>query len=192
MVKVAMIRHGEPDYSFFNPPRYVGFGKEVGPLSSKGIEQAKAVANDPRLNGANKIVVSPFTRALHTAIIINKKLNLDIEIQPGLHEWLPDDPYLFTCNEDYAQPNVDFMKYNGEKHPLGTYNYETLQEVFDRAYESLLPYVSYDKIIVVCHGVLMKAFEFREKTIDYCGIITFDFDESRVLSDNEKGGVNNG
>ena len=185
MVKVVMVRHGEPDYSFFDAPRYVGFGKEFGPLSKKGIEQAELVANDKRLSGAEIIVVSPFTRALQTAFVISKKLQLDIEIQPGLHEWLPDNPYLFACGEDFALPNIDFVKYKGEKHPLYTYNYETIQEVFDRAYQSLLPYVHFDKIIVVCHGVLMKAFKYSDKTVDYCGIITFDFDESRALSDNK-------
>ncbi|MDD6468200.1 MAG: phosphoglycerate mutase family protein [Erysipelotrichaceae bacterium] len=183
MTKIVMIRHGEPDYSYFDDEVYAGFGKEFGPLSKQGIQQAKQVALDPRLDGAQLIVSSPFTRSLHTAALIAKERGLEIEIQPGLHEWIPQRPYRFTCDEDYIQPNQDFIRYEGEMDPTGKYNYETLQELFDRAYPALLPYLKYDKIIVVAHGVLMRAFEYR-CDIPYCGIITFDFDETRVLKDN--------
>ena len=181
-----MIRHGLPDYSFYDGKKYAGYGREFGVLSETGIKQAKDVSKDERLEGAQLIVSSPFTRSLQTAMLISKEVGLDVEVQPGLHEWIPDFPYQFTSSDDYTQPNLDFIKYEGEKHPLSTYNYETLQEIFDRAYKSLLPYLHYDKIIVVCHAVLMSAFEYKND-IDYCGIITFDFDASRVLDDNKGG-----
>lgn len=183
MVKIVMIRHGEPDYSFFEDEVYAGFGKEFGPLSKIGIEQAQMVAKDSRLDDAELIVSSPFTRSLQTATWIAKERGLDIEVQPGLHEWIPARPYNFVRDEEYEQPNLDFIAYKGEMDPTGKYNYETLQELFDRAYLCLLPYLKYKKIIVVCHGVLMRAFEYR-CDIPYCGIITFDFDEKRTLLDN--------
>ena len=183
MVKVIMIRHGEPDYSYFTGPFYEGYGMELGQLTQKGIEQAKAVSVDLRLDGAELIVSSPFPRALHTAMLISRKRDLDVEIQPGLHEWIPDNPYRFTEDADYEQPNVEFVKYHGERHEDSTYHYESLQEVFDRAYKALLPYVNHQKIIVVCHAVLMRAFAY-ELDIPHCGIIEFEFDENRTLADN--------
>ena len=183
MVKVVMIRHGEPDYSYFTGPFYEGYGMELGQLTEKGIEQAKAVSLDSRLDGAQLIVSSPFPRALHTAMLISRNRDLEVEIRPGLHEWIPDNPYRFTEDADYGQPNEDFVKYHGERHADSKYNYETLEEVFDRAYQALLPYVNYDKIIVVCHAVLMRAFSYQ-LDIPHCGIIEFDFDENRKYSDN--------
>ena len=183
MVKVVMVRHGEPDYSYFEGPFYEGYGKEMGPLTKKGIEQAHAVSSDARFEGAQVIVSSSFPRAMHTAMIISKHLDLDVEIQPGLHEWIPDNPYRFVYDADYAEPCDDLVKYHGERNENSKYNYETLSEVFDRAYQSLLPYVHYDKIIVVCHAVLMRTFSYQ-LDIPYCGIIEFDFDENRKYSDN--------
>ena len=183
MVKVIMIRHGEPDYSYFTGPFYEGYGMELGHLTNKGVEQANAVSSDARLDGAELIVSSPFPRALHTAMIISKHRNLDVDIQSGLHEWIPDNPYRFTEDADYEQPNIDFVNYHGERNENSKYHYESLQEVFDRAYKALLPYVNHQKIIVVCHAVLMRAFAY-ELDIPHCGIIEFDFDEHRTLLDN--------
>jgi broad specificity phosphatase PhoE len=80
MTKLVLIRHGEPDYSYVTERGFKGHGRDLGQLTASGIEQAKLAAKDSRLDGAELIVASPYTRALQTAAIISKERNLDISI----------------------------------------------------------------------------------------------------------------
>jgi broad specificity phosphatase PhoE len=71
-----LIRHGEADYSELMEHRFFGFGRGLAPLSEKGIMQANETAKDERLKSAELIISSPYTRALQTAQIISKTLEL--------------------------------------------------------------------------------------------------------------------
>lgn len=42
---------------------------------------------------------------------------------------------------------------------------------------ALQPYLMYDKIIVVCHGVVMRQFEFTEN-LAYCSVLEVEMDEN--------------
>jgi len=90
MTAFMFMRHGEFDYTFCDERKFIGHGRDLAPLSDKGIRQAEEAAKDPRLLGAELIISSPYTRALQTAAILSKQLRLDIKVEVDLHEWYKD------------------------------------------------------------------------------------------------------
>ena len=176
MTKFIFVRHGEPDYTRVSELGFKGHGRDLAQLSDAGIEQAKKAAKEELLQGADVIVSSPYTRALQTAAIISKERNLEIEIVTDLHEWLPD----LTFNYDHAEfvgKSAKALSENKGECPSDYFPpYETLYSVFNRVKAALKPYLSYDKVIVVCHGVVMRQFEFHEN-LEYCGMFEVDMDE---------------
>lgn len=176
MTKLILVRHGEPDYSFVTERGFKGHGRDLGQLTVYGIEQAKAAAKDSRLDGAELIVASPYTRALQTAAIISKERNLDISIELDIHEWLPDLTFNYSSDDIVMQSARDCSSCKGTYEDSDKKNWEKLSTVADRAFNSLKKYLSYNKIIVVTHGVVMRQFQFY-KHIPYCGIVEVDFHE---------------
>ncbi|MBE5961789.1 MAG: histidine phosphatase family protein [Lachnospiraceae bacterium] len=90
MLKIVFMRHSEPDYSFVEERKFIRHGLDLAQLSENGIQIAERASWDSRLDDAEIIVSSSYTRALQTAAIISKNRNLDIKIEVDLHEWIPD------------------------------------------------------------------------------------------------------
>ena len=55
------------------------YGRDFAPLGPAGVEQAERAAADPRLQTAELIVASPYTRALQTAQIISRHTGLPVQ-----------------------------------------------------------------------------------------------------------------
>lgn len=176
MAKVIFIRHGEPDYSKVSELGYKGHGRDLAHLSEIGMVQANLVAKDSKLLGAELILSSPYTRAIQTAAIISKETGLDIEIVTELHEWLPDLSFTYDSEVTVSNAVRSLSHHKGEcpenYHP----KYETLSSVFDRVMSALMPFLKHEKIVVVCHGVVMRQFQYAEH-IDYCGIAEVEMNE---------------
>src|SRR5215831_1134270 len=90
-MRVALVRHGEADYdllehsgAFFN-----GMRRDFIPLSLAGRKQADEVAMQLRTFQAERILSSPYTRALETAGIIASHLGIPVSVEARLHDWLP-------------------------------------------------------------------------------------------------------
>lgn len=85
MATLYLVRHGQPDYSGLQERGMFGFGRDLAPLSPLGIQQAEKSAKDPRLKQAERIVSSPYTRALQTAQIISLRPGEIVECvyEPG-------------------------------------------------------------------------------------------------------------
>lgn len=177
MAKVVFIRHGEPDYTKVTALGFKGHGRDLGQLTKAGIEQAHQVSKDPRLNGAEVLLSSPYTRALQTAAILSKAHGLDIEVVTELHEWVPDLTYHYSDVEVVNRAAKALTVNKGECPDDFNPPYETLASVFERAMNALKPYLNHEKIIVVCHGIVMRQFKFV-LDLDYCGVLEVDMDEA--------------
>lgn len=181
IMELLLIRHGEPTYEVVTKRGYKGHGRDLGPLTTLGIKQAKTVAQDKRLQGAEIIIASPYTRALQTAAIISRELDLDIIIENDLHEWMPDLSFNYTDIEYEKSAGEELTKYQGE-HPKGeALLWEPLSKVADRAITCMKKYLNYKKVIVVAHGIVIRQFKFK-KDIDYCEITEVNFDENFIWS----------
>jgi broad specificity phosphatase PhoE len=177
MQKIVFMRHSEPDYSFVEERKYIGHGIDLAQLTENGIQIAENASLDSRLNDADIIVSSPYTRALQTAAIISKNRQLNIKIELDLHEWMPDLSFQYSSKELASKANRLCIEQKGVCPDNSEIKYENLEDVFCRAKKALLRYSGYKKIIVVTHGIVIRRFAF-EPNIPFCGITEIDFDES--------------
>ena len=177
MLQIVFMRHSEPDYSFAEERKFIGHGLDLAQLTENGIQIAEKASCDSRLNDAEIIVSSPYTRALQTAAIISKNRKLNIKIELDLHEWLPDLSFQYSSKEQASKINRFCIEQKGVCPDNSEVKFESLEDVFYRAKKALLRYSHYKKIIVVTHGIVMRCFSF-DPNIPYCGIKEIDFDES--------------
>ena len=73
------------------------------------------VSKNECLQGAQLIVSSPYTRALQTASIISRAVDIPLQVEMELHEWLPDLNYCNKYEEeeiisnDFSYEDADFI-----------------------------------------------------------------------------------
>ncbi len=164
-MEVILIRHGEPRYDEVDGQSRGDFGR----LTARGVDQATARASDERLQGATLIVSSPYTRALHTAAIISRITTIPLEIEHDLHEWTADMEYLFNYNGEAAYQ--EFLRLKGKISKGSKFRYETYSAVQNRVRNVLNKYrTEHEKIIVVCHGIVMSSQTFIADLIEHCGV----------------------
>ncbi|NLE84677.1 MAG: histidine phosphatase family protein [Chloroflexi bacterium] len=174
---LIMIRHGEPDYSHAEKKGFKGPGRELAPLSKLGVEQAEAVALDPRLEGSQLIISSPYPRALQTAAIISRVTGLRIEIEFDLHEWLIDTTYENRNMMDTLAAIREISAFKGVRSERAKLHWEGYDQVAERAFAALRPYLHFDKVIVACHAYIIKQF-YNPGRIEHCQIVEVDFDQN--------------
>jgi broad specificity phosphatase PhoE len=177
MQRIVFVRHSEPNYSLLDEGPYIGHGRDLAYLTEKGIQLAEAASFDQRLDHAQIIVSSPYTRALQTAAIISKNRKLDIKVELGLHEWMPDLSFRYASSKEAKEAWNLCIEYKGVCPADSKIKFEDLEDVFSRAKKALLHYSRYSKIIVVTHSTVMRRFVFQPD-IPFCGISEIDFDEA--------------
>lgn len=171
---LVTIRHGEPDYAPSESRGYMGHGMDLAPLTDAGRAQAEEAAKDSRLNGAEFIVTSPYTRALQTAAIIARRRDLDIRVEMDLHEWMPDLTFQYRTKEELRALDEDFLRNKGA-YPQGeTRRWETVEMHKNRVAGVLERYSGFRKIIVVAHGLTIARITGRTTT-HYCGVTELEY-----------------
>ena len=157
MTTVYFVRHGETSYKEVDERSFIGHGRDLAQLTKKGIEQLKLASKDKRLIGSEIIISSPYTRALQSASILSKELNIDIEIDIDLHEWLPDKTFQYRSSQESFDFYHDF-EINKGIYPYDTERkWETEKSVKCRMENAIQRYLHYKKIIVVSHGIVIEA-----------------------------------
>ena len=166
MTKFILVRHGEPTYDEVIKLNFKGTGLALAPLTPKGINEVKKTAENKIFENSDILISSPYTRAMQTASIIGQKYNLDINVEPLLHEWIPDLSNNYNTEEEFleliriAKSDWELKKQNHNH--ICSFKTEALEHVQTRAIDALSKYLNYDKIIVVSHGLLISTL-FKEK-----------------------------
>lgn len=167
-MKVILIRHGEPRYDEVRERGYPFQGHDLGKLTESGVAQAHAVSLDPRLKDATLIVSSPYTRSLQTAAIISKNIQVDLTVENDIHEWMPN---LDFNNDSIENAYSEYLKYRGEDTPNKSVNWEPVANLRKRVLAAITPYKKeHEKIIVVCHGLVMTSLTDFDDLVEFCGI----------------------
>lgn len=166
--ELILIRHGEPRYDEVQNRGFKGMGYELGKLTDRGIKQAELRAKDELLKGAEIILSSPYTRALQTAAIISRITHIPLYVENDLHEWMPDTT--FNLDFDIPKSFEEYVKYKGIAMSDRKYPWETYEDLQKRVKNVLFQYRDYQKIIVVCHGVVMSAMTRFDDIIEHCGV----------------------
>ncbi len=139
-------------------------------LTLTGVSQAEAVALDSRLKGAELILTSPYTRALHTAAVISRCLGFHVSVEYDLREWVPDrtgDCDSFAVIRALAE---DFRLHAGEYPDGETRVWETLSSLRTRVHGVLERYTALKKIIVVSHEMAIGSVT-GVNEIEFAGIL---------------------
>ncbi|MCL2361619.1 MAG: phosphoglycerate mutase family protein [Defluviitaleaceae bacterium] len=98
-MKLTLVRHGEIAGDPFICPE----SPVTGCLSPHGIAQAQATAEALKNEKFDIAYSSPFGRALQTAEITLAGRELDIQIMPFIHEWLPKEEYRRLPDEEWEE-----------------------------------------------------------------------------------------
>ena len=166
MTQFIFIRHGEPRYDEIEKRGYRGMGYDLGRLTDRGIMQAYARAKDSKLKGADLILSSPYTRALQTAAILSKELQIPLIVENDLHEWMPDMTHQF--NTSLKGRYEEYIEQKGVPNP--NQDWESFNHLKNRVDAVLDQYQNYQKVIVVCHGIVMSSQTHFDDLIEYCGV----------------------
>lgn len=151
------VRHGKTDYSEHNQKIYQGYGVNLASLAEKGKKQIKQTAKDERLQDADLIISSPYTRALQSAAILSRKLNVRLEVETDLHEWLANKNYMYEEDSKAELACAEYFSLNGDYPPGQDRNWESRQLMAERVCKVLEKYSQYDKVIVVGHSMMIQA-----------------------------------
>jgi broad specificity phosphatase PhoE len=168
MTTCILVRHGEPRYDEVLERGYFGQGYDLGKLTDRGVSQAEQRALDPLLKGAEIIVSSPYTRALQTAAIISRITNIPLAVENDLHEWMPDTTFKFEL--DAGNAFDEYLSHKGIRNSKTLYHWESYDFLRKRVLKALEPYKHYQKIIVVCHGIVMSTLTRFDDVIEHCGV----------------------
>lgn len=167
-MKAILIRHGEPNYENVHKWGRVGLGFEFGELTELGEEQAYERSKDKNLHDADLIVSSPYTRALQTAAIISKETGINLKVESELHEWFPDIDFIY--NYEVFDASSEYFSVGGIRPKNSKFRYEEYETIKKRVRKVLEKYKEYNKVIFVCHGLVMNSQTNFEDRIEHCGV----------------------
>ena len=170
MATFYLIRHAEPRYDEVKERGIYGMAYNFGKLTENGVLQAHERGKDQTLEGSQIIIASPFTRALQTAAIIASHLGLEVQVEHDLHEWMPDVNPLAEVDGEGAFET--YMSLKGQRDTTGSYHYETYSDIKKRMELVLLKYTTYEKVIVVSHGIAISTLTHFDDVIEHCGVRT--------------------
>ncbi|EOV6297480.1 histidine phosphatase family protein [Vibrio parahaemolyticus] len=150
-MEVVFVRHGVPDYSLSDERKMSQLEKDYAPLHREHIHELHAVAQEIQLEKAEVIISSPYTRALQTAEIINRKLGLELFVEHDLREWRADLDGGYVDLQERDRRWHEYrasLKNNAESNNVP---YESWIALRNRAESVLSRYTHYSKVIVVSH-----------------------------------------
>ncbi len=168
MTVFYLLRHGHANYELAKEKRLGEMTRHIVPLTPQGLDKVEQIAEELSSFHAETIVSSPITRALQSAAILSRRLDLPLEVEFDLHEWIPD--LTFTNDQESLIRNAyrEMISFNGEWPPELPRNWEPLSSVRQRVKNVLCRYCSFGRVIVVCHGVIITSLTGKEvKTGNY-------------------------
>ncbi len=161
MTAIYLLRHGEADYEPVHERQWPGSMADLAPLSPAGFEQATAAAEQLAHLGASALVSSPFTRTMQTASIVSCRLNLRLDVEFDLHEWIPDETFRWHTLAEVRVFLADLDLCGGEW-PAGERRpWEPLSVVRARASAALRKATGSvpddGALIAVCHEIVIRS-----------------------------------
>ena len=168
MTAIYLLRHGEADYEPVHDRQWPGSMADLAPLSPTGFKQATAAADLLAQVGAAALVSSPFTRTMQTASIVSCRLDLRLDVEFDLHEWIPDDSFRWHTLTEVRAFLADFDRCDGEW-PAGERRpWEPLSAVRARTTAALrnttrkMP--ADGVLIAVCHEMVIRSLTGERET----------------------------
>jgi broad specificity phosphatase PhoE len=150
---MILIRHGQSEFNVVYNATRVDPGIPDPKLTAEGRRQAKAAAAILARHPVERLVASPYTRALETAEIIADALGLAIEVQPLVREHC-----LFHCDIGSPRsalcrrwPDLDFAHIDERWWPNLDESEATLAERCRSFREVMMASADWERVAVVTH-----------------------------------------
>jgi uncharacterized phosphatase len=150
------VQHGRVDYDA-HPGRFRGHGIDLLPLTEQGVRDAETAASNLAGTGIERIVASPMTRALQTAMILSWRLDRRVDVELDLHEWVPDLTQQWSGGEVPKQASAEAARLDGEWPSGERRDWEPRSAVRHRVGAVLDRYASGALVAVVCHSGVIEA-----------------------------------
>jgi len=176
-VKLFFVRHGEPDWDLVEMRGARGWAKDFAPLTPLGRLQIDTIANDFRLQEADAILCSTFTRALESGALLSRALNKPLFVEYDLHEWLPQKDPLADVDETLLERASHTLA--GEPGDDAETPWESLEDVRERVLKVLNRYRRFERLVVVTHGVVIGSLVGMRRLVDHAEIVPFEIDLDR-------------
>lgn len=170
MTTFYLVRHGEATYDLAEQRRLKGHSRDLMPLTERGVAQVEAKAVELRDVGCQVLLSSPMTRALQSAAIFSRRLDLPIIVDYDLREWAPDLTFTYDTVAVVEAAGAEFRHYDGEWPPGETRSWEPLSAVRERVLSVLRQYLRFERALVVCHGTVICAVTDPWQTIPGAGV----------------------
>jgi len=187
MTRFYLIRHGEPDWELADRAGLVGRDREFVTLTERGVGEMVETARDERLRGAEIIVSSPYPRCLHSAHVLSRALDVPLLVEPRIHEWL-------ACRDaTHAIPHEEtgalwgrILAMEGDYPPPEEreWDWESPDEIRERALPVLRRYLDRERVIVVTHAGVIYALT-NATDIYHGDIVEMTMDEGQSAGEGE-------
>lgn len=177
-MKLFFVRHGETDWESVESRGAKGWAKDFAPLTPLGRLQIDTIARDYRLQEAEAILCSTFTRALESAALLSRAINKPLYVEHDLHEWLPQKDPLKDLDPNLierASRNFDGRAPKEEDAP-----WESVAEVRQRVLGVLKRYRHFNTVVVVTHGVVIGSIVGVQRLVDHAEIVPYELDFNAV------------
>ncbi len=175
-----LIRHGETSWKTEEIINAHARLKNHAPLTKRGVDQLIDTSKDKRLLEAELIISSPYTRALQSAAILSRKLDKDLVVEYNLHEWLLDKYFRRKDINEMNSIIQDFYQNRGIHNKESDIVWESAQSVKHRVEKVMSKYKEYDKVILVCHQMIIKILtegeDITKDEINFGSIVEYEYE----------------
>lgn len=155
MAVFTLIRHGETDYQIAEDRRLRGAVRDWVPLTERGTTQVELAAEGLRGRSVDLILSSPMTRAVQTAAILSRRLDVDLRIEFDLHEWLPDLAFQYEDSVEAIERGREAAALGGEWPAGESRPWEPYSSLTRRVEAVLRRYAGVGHVLVACHGTVI-------------------------------------
>jgi broad specificity phosphatase PhoE len=174
MTTFYLIRHGEANYELAEERNLVGSTREFVPLTNRGVGQVERLSYQLREHQAELILSSPLTRAMQTAAILSRELDLPMKVEFDLREWIPDFTNTYEGSDAVLMAYTELLEAGGEWPEDVKKKWEPLSSVRQRVTDTLIRYTNCNRVFVVCHGAVITSLVGHP--VDLAHYFTFDLD----------------
>jgi len=157
MGNFTLMRHGMADFPLGRERKLIGGCMDWVPLTPVGVAQVEARLPQLIANQFTQIISSPMTRALQSAALLSRGLNLPLQVEFDLHEWLPDLTFRFDSFAPVQQAINERQALGNEWPPGVVCNWEPFSRIRQRVKRVLSRYDACGPVLVVCHQTVIEA-----------------------------------
>ena len=173
MTTFYLIRHGEPIWDLAAGGNLKGaergWAAHIIPLTEKGISQIENASKSLSTEGPQIVISSPMSRALQSAAILSRILDLPLRVEFDLHEWICG----WRDSMELVGETEAEMRELGGEWPIGeTRDWEPMSSVRGRVSRVLERYQTFQRVVVVCHEMVI--FSLTGKKMGYAEFVKID------------------